>query len=1842
MSEARMREVIREQVVVSMAEFMENMNRGSGGDEAGGAGAGGARGDGTGAGGAGAGGSGAGGAGAGGAEVGGAGPAAPEITGCTYVTFMKCDPQPFKGTEGAVGLCQWFEKLESVFRISDCKERDKVKFATATLQGRALTWWNGRIASMGIDAANGTPWTEVRKWMTEEFCPRSVLQRLEQELYNLKLKGTDIDMYTNRFHELALLCPRMVGPEQVKVEQYIRGLSKNIRGDVTSSRPAGIDEAVRMAYQLMGQIIQDKTDEVSEGEKRKGEGDRGGRGDNRRDYNRRQNQRRANAGAMTNVAPNDNEVCPKCKNKKHAGDCWKCGKCGKLGHKTAACWSLDRKDVTCFNCNEKGHRKRDCPKLKKNGQGGNNRGAVYKLGAVDAQQDPKVVTGTFLLNNRYATALFDSGADKSFVSTNFSTLIDIEPVELDTSYEVELADGKVVSTNNVLIGCTLNLLNHSFPIDLMVIELGSFDVIIGMDWLSRYDAAILCGEKKVRIPLEGKTLVIEGDRNNSRLKIVSCIKAQKYIEKGCELFLAQVTEQESKEKRLEDVPVIRDFPEVFPDELPGLPPPRQVEFRIDLIPGAAPVARAPYRLAPSEMKELSKQLQELSKKGFIRPSSANRYPLPRIDDLFDQLQGSSVYSKIDLRSGYHQLRIREEDIPITAFRTRYGHYEFQVMPFGLTNAPAVFMDLMNRVCKPYLDKFVIVFIDDILIYSKNKEEHGEHLKTILNLLRSEKLYAKFLKCDFWLDSVQFLGHVIDSSGVHVDPAKIEAIKNWAAPTTPTKVRQFLGLAGYYRRFIKEFSLISKPLTKLTQKNKPYVWGDDEEEAFQTLKLKLCSAPILSLPEGSEDFVVYCDASLRGFGAVLMQREKVIAYASRQLRKNKENYTTHDLELGAMVFALRLWRHYLYGTKCTANVVADALSMKDKEPIRVRALVCLTCAKVKAEHQRPSGLLQQLEIPVWKWERITMDFIRKLPRTPYGYDSIWVIVDRLTKYAHFITHGVPVSIILDRDPHFASRFWRSLQKSLDEFGYEHCLLLKLDGQSERTIARTLETYRLYVGVRQKSYVDVRRKPLEFEVGDKVMLKVSPWKGVVRFGKHGKLSPRYIGPFKILSRVGPVAYKLELPRELQGIHSKLCFELEKCLSVLEDCHGKSTVSSDSESEDEEVDVVPEATAGTITQKPYAIRDFPRGLFEVGESSSARDSSHVDGLAPWALRRDLEASRAQARVMEAELGTCQTEIALLKSKNKIGEKERELLNHDLENVERALGNVLERMSVLESGENATLKKRLAETETKLVLARMECETAERRLHESRVWNKMFYLDMVRIGAVPKPPSDDEDTERPRKKSKNSTSDGTEGPSEPRGPPIELVFWSCIALDGDMIMPSKEMSEACMREVIREQVSAFMAEFMANMNHGAGGDEASGAGAGGAGAGGAEVGGAGLATPKITGCTYITFMKCDPQPFKGTKGDVGLCQLFEKLESVFRISDCKKRDKVKFVTATLQGRALTWWNGRIDSMGIEAANGTPWTEEPEPCRRWLALHVDNRKNIRCDGPRRQPLLLIMVVVCFAAYGILNNPRYQNDEVHEGLKLRRVEGICLFWLVVHTAKRHNRRQNQRRANVEPYLPISMFNAVQMTNDVLSEMQNKRIMGISWKCGKIFEVTLKEISPTLKRNGQSGNKLVWRCLQVRNCGNAQQDRKSVSGRLGFPGKTNKPYVWGDDEEEAVQTLKLNCECATYYTTRKDSDKKDFVVYEMHPLKDLELCCLPRGKGGLPGLLVSIISDQRPRCRSVIRVRVDKNWKVMLRACVIDFGSGWDKHLPLAEFSYNNSYHASIKAAPFEALYAKEM
>ncbi|KAL0554222.1 hypothetical protein IC582_008139 [Cucumis melo] len=431
------------------------------------------------------------------------------------------------------------------------------------------------------------------------------------------------------------------------------------------------------------------------------------------------------------------------------------------------------------------------------------------------------------------------------------------------------------------------------------------------------------------------------------------MKASKLLSQGTWSILASVVHTRELEVSLSSEPVVRKYPDIFPNELPGLSPPREIDFAIELESGIALISRAPYRMALVELKELKVQLQELLDKGFIRPSVSpwrapvlfvkkkdgsmrlcidyrelnkvtvkNRYPLPRIDDLFDQLQGATVFSKIDLRSGYHQLRIRDNDIPKTTFRSRYGHYEFIVMSFELTNAPVVFMDLMNRVFKDFLDTFVIVFIDDILIYSKIEAENEEHLHPVLETLRANKLYAKFSKCEFWLKKVTFLDHVVSSKGVFVDPAKIEAVTSWPRPSTVSEIRSFLSLAGYYRRFVEDFSCIASPLTQLTRKGTPFVWSPACESSFQELKQKLVSAPVLTVPDGSRSFVIDSDASKKGLGCVLMQQGKVVPYASRQLKSHEQNYRTHDLELTTMVFALKIW-----GTTCMVRRYIFSLTIR---------------------------------------------------------------------------------------------------------------------------------------------------------------------------------------------------------------------------------------------------------------------------------------------------------------------------------------------------------------------------------------------------------------------------------------------------------------------------------------------------------------------------------------------------------------------------------------------------------------------------------------------------------------------------------------------------------------------------------------------------------------------------------------------------------------------------------------------------------------------------------------------------------------------------------------------------
>jgi hypothetical protein len=789
------------------------------------------------------------------------------------------------------------------------------------------------------------------------------------------------------------------------------------------------------------------------------------------------------------------------------------------------------------------------------------------------------MTGIFSVYNQPALIMFDSGSSHSFISQKFSAKCQLPFYHIKGSFMIATSGGKI-ATNQLNQSVPIQLGSHIIKTTLLVLGLENVDIILVTNWMTRHQVVldVASGIVEINSPICGSFTLF--------------LPSQDSTQSGAFAMT---------ELPLKKIPVVCEYADVFPDELPGMPLDRDIDFAIELQPGTTPISKRPYRIPPTELAELKKQLQELLDKGFIRPSTSpwgcpalfvkkkdeslrlcieyrplnvvtikNKYPLPRIDVLFDQLVGAKVFSKIDLRYGYHQIKIRASDIPKAAFSTRYGLYEFLVMSFGLTNAPAYFMYLMNSVFMPELDKFVVVFIDDILVYSKNKEEHVGHLHVVLQRLREHRLYAKLSKCDFWLKEIKFLGHTISQAGIAVDPDKVQEVMNLKPPTTVRLIRSFLGLAGYYRRFIPDYSRIAKPITELLKKEAKFVWGQKCEDAFHALRQHLTTAPVLAQPDSSKPFDVYCDASGTGLGCVLMQDNRVIAYASRALRPHEQNYPTHDLELAAVVHALKMWRHYLMGTHCNiltdhkslkyiftqadlnmrqrrwlelikdydlevhyhsgkANVVADALSQKlqcncvmmdsfidtlcdelskmkievipsgalshifvepalqdqiimaqlsdkgvqiikenlhqknekyrcfrqdgkgilwfesrlvvpknkdlknkildeahlskfsmhpgstkmyhDLKPLywwtRMKREIaqyvseCDTCQRIKASHLKSVGALQPLSIPSWKWDDISMDFIVGLPITSRHHDSIWVIVDRLTKVAHFL-------------------------------------------------------------------------------------------------------------------------------------------------------------------------------------------------------------------------------------------------------------------------------------------------------------------------------------------------------------------------------------------------------------------------------------------------------------------------------------------------------------------------------------------------------------------------------------------------------------------------------------------------------------------------------------------------------------------------------------------------------------------------------------------------------------------------------------------------------------------------
>nr|GEX68693.1 putative reverse transcriptase domain-containing protein [Tanacetum cinerariifolium] len=872
--------------------------------------------------------------------------------------------------------------------ICKCTEDDKVKFAMCTLEGRTLTWWNGNVQTLGLANANQISWSNLKAMMTTEYCPAIKIQKMEQELWTLTLKGDDIEAYNNRFHELALMCPELVPTERKKIEKYVRGFPERIKGNITSSKPATLHDAINMARELIEQAVQGRATRIGESNKRKWE-----------DHQRNTNNNNSNNNNNNNRNRNNNRY-----------------------------------------------------------QQQNRR-----------QETARAYAAAPAEGRGYAGNL--PSAEKSFVSSAFTPFIYIAPTSLNTSYEVELAGGKVVSTNTVLRGCTLALYDRRFKIDLLPTRLGIFDVIIGMDWLSYHRAVIDCYEKIVCIPLpNGKILEVQGERPEKDPGSLACIKAD--------------------EKKLDDIWVVQDFPEIFPDDLSGLPPHSPMDHYVVYC--------------------------DASKQGF--------------GCVLMQRGKVIAYASRQLKT--HENNYTTHDLELGA------------------------VVLALKIWRHYLygTKSVIYTDYKSLQYIFDQKELNMRQRWWIELLSDYDFEIKY------------------------HPGKANMVADALSRKERLKPRRVRAMSITIHYGLK---------TKILEA---------QREASKDLK-----APAEWLRGLKTHFERRDDGGIYFFDRICIP----LVGGVKKLIMDEAHISRYSIHPGAdkMYYDLR----DLYWWPGMKRDIAEYVSR------------CLTCSKIKAEHQKPSGLLQQPEIPEWKWEKIKMDLVTKLPRSSGGYDTIWVIVDRLTKSTHFLPiredykteklariyingivarHGVPVSIISDRDGRFASQLWQALQEVLGtKLHMSTAYHPETNGQSERTI-QTLEdmlracvmdfggswdthlplvefsynnSYHTSIKCapfealygrkcrspikerlktarsRQKSYADKRRKPLEFKVGDRVLLKASSWKGVVRFGKKGKLTPRYVGPFEIVECVGPVAYRLKLPQDLSCVHDTFhVSNLKKCLA------------------------------------------------------------------------------------------------------------------------------------------------------------------------------------------------------------------------------------------------------------------------------------------------------------------------------------------------------------------------------------------------------------------------------------------------------------------------------------------------------------------------------------------------------------------------------------------------------------------------------------------------------------------------------------------------------------------------
>ncbi|KAK1595656.1 hypothetical protein QYE76_000074 [Lolium multiflorum] len=1014
----------------------------------------------------------------------------------SIAVLLKLEPAVFLYNKTMV----WIERL---WRLHpDYTEDKKIKLASSEFDGYALRWWDALVQNREEDGELPIiTWRTMKAAMRARFVPTNYLRSVFDKLTQLKQGVLTVDAY---YMEMEMLMQRARVRESLEMtmQRFLNGLRFNIKGIVRHHKYATMNELLHHAREAESQLAEEA----------------------------QQRGRATGAGRYTprpppSTAPSTRPTDVPSSSSKPVSNVSHTKKPVPAASGTGSSMSTARnRDMLCHTCGGKGHFKKDCPNRK----------------VMIINDDNEYETGD--------DADPDAPEDDDYDSDSF----DAYPSEAQTI----VVSQRVLNVQPSASTQRCNL----FQTKALVGPDKACKVIIDGGSCRNLASKELCAKLKLKYLPHPHPYYIQWLSNNGEMKVSHMVRVD--FEIG-----------PYKDSIDFDVVPMTEFGDVFPEEVPaGLPPLRGIEHQIDLIPGASLPNRAPYRTNPEETKEIQKQVQALLDKGYIRISLSPcavpvilvpkkdgtwrmcvdcrainnitiryRHPIPRLEDMLDELSGAAVFSKIDLRSGYHQIRMKEGDEWKTAFKTKFGLYEWLVMPFGLTNAPSTFMRLMNHVLREFIGKFVVVYFDDILIYSRNESDHTIHIRHVLQVLRDNQLYGNLEKCTFCKDKVIFLGYVVSKHGVEVDESKIEAIQNWPTPMNVSQVRSFHGLAGFYRRFVPNFSTIAAPLNDLTKKGVVFEWGAAQDHAFDELKRLLTSAPLLALPDFNKQFEIECDASGIGIGGVLMQEGRPIAYFSEKLSGAKLNYPIYDKELYALIRVLEVWQHYLWPKEFIIHSDHEALKYlkaqstlhkrlakwvefiesfpyiikhkKGKDNIeshagglmghfgREKTLLmladhfywpkmrrdvdryvkrCITCNKSKSK-LKPHGLYTPLPAPTTPWEDISMDFVLGLPRTKRGHDSIFVVVDRFSKMSHFIAchksddashianlffreivrlHGVPKTIVSDRDVKFMSYFWKTLWRKLGtKLLFSTTCHPQTDGQTEvvnRTLSQLLRS------------------------------------------------------------------------------------------------------------------------------------------------------------------------------------------------------------------------------------------------------------------------------------------------------------------------------------------------------------------------------------------------------------------------------------------------------------------------------------------------------------------------------------------------------------------------------------------------------------------------------------------------------------------------------------------------------------------------------------------------------------------------------------------------------------------